>query len=126
MLLVCSVIASSISTNTTELKEKETISKEDKLTTTIFIENYKIERNELEDHVYIEDYGWPLIPGKPKLPTKIFAIAIPPGAEYVGLTFETGTEVELPGEYNILPTQLPKVIGVEDPKVREKEEKIYF
>ena len=41
------------------------------------------------------------------------------------VTYEIGEGIELPGEHNVIPTPLPKVIGVEDPEVREKEEQIY-
>jgi hypothetical protein len=66
-----------------------------------------------------------LVPGKPNLPSKIFAVAIPPGAEVLEVTFNAGEGIVLPGTYEILPSPLPRVIGREDPLIYEREREMY-
>jgi hypothetical protein len=75
--------------------------------------------------VYVEDFGRLLIPGKPNLPSRIFAIAIPPGAQVAGITFDVGEGVLLPGTYQISPASLPRVIGEESPLLYERERQMY-
>jgi hypothetical protein len=75
--------------------------------------------------VYVENFGRLLIPGKPNLPSKIFAIAIPPGAEVTEVTFSLGEGVVLPGTYQVAPCQLPRVIGQEDPLLYERDRRMY-
>jgi hypothetical protein len=125
LMLVVSVIAGSMSVNNKELNETVMQYEDGTIITSIPVGSYKIESTEQGDLVSIDDFGRLLIPGKPQLPTKIIAIAIPPGSQFVDLTYDVSEGIILPGEYNIMPTPLPKVIGVEDPKVAEKEEKIY-
>ncbi len=95
------------------------------ITVTIPIGDYKIKNNGEGVELIVENFGHYLIAGKPNLPTKIFSIAIPPGSELVDLTFETGEGIILPGSYNVLPCELPQLIGKEDPLVRQKEEQMY-
>ncbi len=62
----------------------------------------------------VDGFGRRLIPGRPALPSRIFAIAIPPGAELVEVTFDAGVGVALPGSYQVSPAPLPRVIGEEN------------
>jgi hypothetical protein len=55
--------------------------------------------------------------GRPDLPGKIFALAVPPGAQVVSVTVEPSAVVTLDGSYQILPTPLRRVLGDEDPQV---------
>jgi len=55
--------------------------------------------------------------GKPDLPGKIFAVAVPPGAEVVRVSVDPGEVVTLDGSYQVLPMPLRRVIGEEDPEV---------
>jgi len=89
------------------------------------IGNYEIENTGKGHEISVENLGRLLISGKPNLPSKIFAIAIPPGAEVKEVTFSTKEKVTLPGSYNVLPSPLPRVIGQENPHVYEKEKKLY-
>jgi len=73
----------------------------------------------------VEGFGRLLIPGKPNLPGKIFALAIPPGAEFAGLRYETGTPIVLDGIYVVPPAPLPRVIGDEDPVIAGAQQKSY-
>ena len=119
MLMIGSVLASAAVT------EKMDISTNGKISATISIGDFQIESTDQGYEVNVEDFGHYLIAGKPNLPTKIFSIAIPPGAEFVDLTFETNEGEILPGSYNVKPCPLPQVIGIEDPAVRAQEELIY-
>jgi hypothetical protein len=125
LLMVGSVIAGSTSVNNIELNENLTLFEDGEIVTSIPVGSYEIESTDQGDIVTVEDFGRLLIPGKPDLPTKIFAIAIPPSAQYVDISYDTGERIELPGEYNVMPIPLPQVIGVEDPEVREKEDQVY-
>jgi len=125
-LMMTSVIAGSTSVNNNKSNENVVFFEDGEIVTSIPIGDYEIESTDQGDIVSVEDFGRLLIPGNPDLPTKIFAIAIPPGSEFVDLTYDLGNGVVLPGEYNILPVPLPKVIGLEDPAVRQSEEQIYY
>ncbi|MFH2055677.1 MAG: C25 family cysteine peptidase [bacterium] len=85
------------------------------------IGEYTIKQVADGDRLYLEDFGRLLVAGKPKLPSKIFAVAIPPGARLIDLSFTTGAGIELPGTYNLEPTPLPRVIGDEDPGIYAAE-----
>ncbi len=71
--------------------------------------------------VAIDNFGRLLIPGKPSLPSKIFSIAIPPGATVQDVTFEAKTSTILPGEYKIIPNPLPRIIGPENSVFRTRD-----
>ena len=75
---------------------------EDSVSVTIPVAAPEITKAEPGHEIFVEDFGRWLVPGKPDLPSKIFAIAIPPGAEFTELTFETSEGVVLPGTYEIL------------------------
>ena len=86
---------------------------------------YEIKSTEHGDEISIENFGHLLIPGKPNLPTKIFSIAIPSGAELVDVSFEIEDAVILPGNYEVAPVLLPGVIGEENPEIHQQEQRIY-
>jgi len=86
---------------------------------------YEIQDTQQGQKVSVEHFGRRLVPGKPDLPSKIFALAIPPGAEQVDISYHTGPGIVLPGSYQIPPASLPRVIGREDPAVYERERKTY-
>ncbi|MHC4416318.1 MAG: C25 family cysteine peptidase [Planctomycetota bacterium] len=75
--------------------------------------------------ITVEGFGALLIPGKPQLPSRIFAIAIPPGADIIEITYDAGNGVVLPGRYAVPPAPLPRVIGEEDPAVTERHRQTY-
>jgi len=89
------------------------------------IGEYEIKTTDIGDEIFVKDYGRLLVPGKPNLPSKIFSIAIPPGAKVIDVTFETYKGVILPGTFNVPPSSLPRVIGDEDPEIYEQERKTY-
>ncbi len=99
--------------------------REGTITANIPVGNYNITATQPGQEVAVDDFGYLLIPGKPKLPSRIFAIAIPPGAEIVGIDYDLGEGVVLTGKYEIAPVPLPRVIGDENPAIYEKEKQNY-
>jgi hypothetical protein len=121
-ILVCTLMIASIITSATGNLNEESVEYQDgEIISTIYVNNYEIQSTEEGDYLATEDFGRNLIPGKPDLPSKIFAIAIPPGAQYTDISYELGEEIILPGSYDIIPCALPTVIGVEDSVVHEEE-----
>ncbi len=84
---------------------------------------YQVAATPQGSRVTVDGYGSLLVPGKPMLPSRIFAIAIPPGAEVVGVTYDAGDGVVLPGPYEIPPVPVPRPIGVQD--AGERLQRIY-
>ena len=124
MLMLGSVLASG--TGVTNISENTNKSEFNQIVTSIVVESYEIERSDIGDYLSADNFGRLLIPGKPNIPSKIYAIAIPPGAEVTDVSYETSNEIVLPGSYNFLPCTLPQVIGQEDPVVRKTEELEYL
>jgi Peptidase family C25/Propeptide_C25/PKD domain len=75
--------------------------------------------------VSIENFGRLLTPGAPTLPSKIFSIAIPPGAMVDDVSFEAKDTILLPGTYKIAPNPLARVIGPEDPSTSAQDQQQY-
>jgi hypothetical protein len=86
---------------------------------------YTVTHTERGDEISAEGFGSLLVPGKPLLPSKIFAIAIPPEAELLAVSYAAGDGVVLPGTYEVPPAPLPRVIGREDPAIYEKDRALY-
>ncbi len=96
-----------------------------KVSVTIPIGTYEIKSTQQGQEMSVESFGRLLVPGKPNLPSKIFAIAIPPGAKVAEVTFDTYEGIILPGIYEISPAPLPRVIGQEDPLLYERDRQMY-
>ncbi|UCF12497.1 MAG: hypothetical protein JSW06_10760 [Thermoplasmatales archaeon] len=122
MLMLGSVIATAVGNN--QDSDYFNIC-EDTISVTIPIGTYEIKNTEQGHEISVENLGRLLVPGKPNLPSKIFAIAIPSGAEILEVTFNTGEGIMFPGTYEISPSPLPRVIGQEDPLVYEHEREMY-
>ena len=88
---------------------------------TIPVGSYEIADTARGHEILVEDFGSLLVPGKPRIPSRIFAVALPPGAEVVDVRFEAGEGIALPGVYSIPPVPVPRAIGVEDPAVHAAE-----
>ena len=99
---------------------------EDKKDVTINVEitvgNFEIKSIDTGQEITVENFGCLLVPGKPNLPSKIFSIAIPPGAIVKDIDFEIQNSLAIPGFYNIQPVALPRVIGQEDPVIYNQEQ----
>lgn len=77
------------------------------------------------DDITIENFGRLLVPGKPNLPSKIFSIAIPPGAVFVNLQYTVGEEIVLSDRYDIKPVPAPQVDSQGNQKIQLMEEQRY-
>jgi len=100
-------------------------SHEGTITVAIPVGQYQIKKIGQSHEITIEGYGRLLIPGKPNLPSKIFSIAIPPGAMVLDVQFGTTNSVILPGTYTIAPSVLPRVIGEENPTLSNRDQQQY-
>lgn len=87
--------------------------------------DYSLEAADGSQTISMTGFGQLLVPGKPKLPSRIFAIAIPPGTELVAVDYQLGPGTELPGTYDIQPAPLPRAIGEEDPILYERDRQEY-
>ncbi len=98
---------------------------EGKISIPIPVGFYDINQTPQGDEILMEGFGRLLVPGKPNLPSKIFAIAIPPGAKVAEVTFDVGEGIKLPGTYQIAPSPLPRVLGQEDPLLYQRDKERY-
>jgi hypothetical protein len=73
----------------------------------------------------VENFGRLLVPGKPALPSRIFAVAMPPGAEVTHVTYDLGVGIEIPGEHHIAPAPPPQIMGPEYAAERERQQQIH-
>ncbi len=99
--------------------------REGTVTVTIPTGSYEIGQTAGGHTVKAEGFGRCLVAGKPDLPAKIFAIAIPPGATVAGVTFDAGETITLPGVYRVRPCALPRVMGEEDPLLYKRDLETY-
>ena len=120
MLLTSGVLASASVIN----NKIETTNVNGEISVAIPSGDYKIGNTEQGNYISAEGFGQLLVPGKPNLPSKIFSIAIPPGAKVVDISYETEDTV-ISGFYNVLPSTLPRVIGKEDPTIYAQEQSRY-
>jgi hypothetical protein len=96
-----------------------------KIRVSIPVGDYSINAVEGGDKLSLHDFGYLLIPGKPKLPSKIFTIALPPGARAISVNCEVGSETVLSGRYSVIPSPLPRSIGEEDPNIYARDKQMY-
>ncbi len=95
------------------------------ITVTIPIGSYQFVKEKQGYEIRMDNFGRLLIPGKPSLPSKIFSIAIPPGAIVQDVTFESKDSIVLSGEFKIAPNTLPRVIGPENSAISAREQQQY-
>jgi hypothetical protein len=93
----------------------------EKVPVTIPVGDYHIRDVKGQLDVSIEGFGRNLIPGMPDLPSRIFAIAIPPGAEVESIAYRAGQGIELPGTYRVEPVPLPRAIDRENPRSYQRD-----
>lgn len=78
--------------------------KAENLTVTLNAGEYQIiDRDNGEQMIKMEDFGNLLVPGKPKLPMKVFTISLPPGGEVSSVELSGSQSRELTGTYRIKP-----------------------
>jgi len=119
MLMLNSIIASAENT-----KDKQDL-QDEKVSITIPVGTYKIRDTTGGQDIFVENFGRLLVPGKPNLPSKIFSLAIPPGAKVVEVNYDAGRSIVFPETYEMSPTPLPRVIGQEDPLIYERDKRRY-
>jgi hypothetical protein len=95
------------------------------VTVTIPVGAYELTTTSQGDELSITNYGCLSIPGEPMLPTRIFSIAIPPGALVQGVSYETKNGVCLHGSYRIPPCPIPGLMGEQNPAFFIREETRY-
>ncbi|MBE3121586.1 MAG: hypothetical protein IMZ58_05180 [Thermoplasmata archaeon] len=122
MLMICGAFVSA--NNITKNKQGFNI-EDGAITANIPVGSYEIKETTQGHEVTVDNYGRLLIPGKPNLPSKIFSIAIPPGAKVRDVTFETNRGIVIPGLYQIAPSSLPRVIGEENSVLYERDQHQY-
>lgn len=111
MLMICGALVSANAV----IKSKQGITIEDgTITVNIPVGKYEIKETNVGQEITVENYGRLMIPGKPNMPSKIFSIAIPPGAKVRDVVFETKEGIDIHGLYQIPPSSLPRVIGSEN------------
>ncbi len=75
------------------------------LTVTLDANDYEVDySNDDFDVIEMRGFSKISIPGKPMLPAKVFAIALPPGAEINSVDISSSSITELPGTYRIKPS----------------------
>jgi hypothetical protein len=124
-ILICMLLISSIVVGAGITTNEENEIPDGTISVKIPIGAYEIESTEYGDEISINDFGHLFIPGKPNLPSKIFSIAIPPGAEIVDVSFKLSEGVIIQDNYDVPPGSLPRVIGEENPEIYRQEQKIY-
>jgi hypothetical protein len=97
----------------------------DRTSVTIPVGDYEITATRQGADIAVEGFGSLLIPGKPKLPSRIFAIAIPPGADVIDVTYDVGEGVVLPGTYKVSAAPLPRVIGEQESDCNDRRLRMY-
>lgn len=95
------------------------------ISVTIPVGDYEITNNGQETEIFLDGFGKSLIAGTPSLPSRIFAIAIPSGANVLDVTFDAGQGIIIPEISYIQPVPLPKVLGEENPQLSEQQQKKY-
>ncbi len=126
-IFVCMLMISGALVSATDLLENKKALNVDAGTITVSIPVgiYQIIEEKQGSEISIDNFGRLLIPGTPNLPSKIFSIAIPPGARVQDVTFESKNSIVLSGEYKIAPNVLSRVIGVEDSHISARDQQQY-
>jgi len=124
-ILVCMLLTSGVLASASVINNKiETTEVYGEISVAIPVGDYKIENTGQGNYISAGGFGQLLVPGKPNLPSKIFSIAIPPGAKVVDIIYETEDTV-ISGFYNVIPSTLPRAIGKEDPAIYAQEQNRY-
>jgi len=127
-LMIGSILASANATSYI-LEETENLNlfkiDDGEIELTINVGDYEIVKSDNGYEIFLEDFGRNLIPGKPNLPSKIFSVAIPPGAIFKDISYTYKESVIFENSYEIQPVDLPRLIGIENPEIYKKDLKEY-
>ncbi|MCX6664808.1 MAG: C25 family cysteine peptidase [Euryarchaeota archaeon] len=113
LLMMSSLSAAFMQKVTNQLKQQDKESWENRISVTIPIASYEIALNDQTSEISINGFGRIPTPGCPDLPSRIFSIAIPPGAQFLSLQYKVNKERILEGSHDIAPVPLTQVIGEE-------------
>lgn len=69
--------------------------------------------------IKMDGFGQLLDPGKPKLPSRIFPVAIPPGARAYAIEVVGNGLTELPGTYNITPSPMVSALDATESELEK-------
>jgi hypothetical protein len=100
-------------------------SNEEKITYKVHVDSFDIIDSENGQEIIADGFGRLLIPGNPNIPSKIFSLAIPPGAKVINIDFIATENILLPGIYDIIPCPLPEAIGDGDPGQGEYDQETF-
>jgi len=128
VLMMCLIVLSSTISYAQEKEQGTTHgfeSNNGRLSMRIPIGMVTFEKTSNGDEATIDDFGRHLVPGTPNLPSKIFSIAIPPGAVFVDLQYTIGEEIVLPDRYDIKPVPHPQVNSPGNHEIQVHEEQRY-
>jgi hypothetical protein len=127
-IIICTLMISSALVSATPKPSGTTsiISHDGTLSVTVPVGPYTVTPTPQGQELSLPDYGRLLVSGKPNLPSKIFSIAIPPGAQVSSVTFEASQAIILPGVYQIGPCPYPKTIGGTNPGLDDQQQKQYM
>jgi hypothetical protein len=95
------------------------------ISVTIPVGDYDITNNGQEIEIFLDGFGRSPIVGMPSLPSRIFAIAIPPGANILDVSFDSGEGILIPEISYIQPVPISRVVGNENPQLYEQQQKKY-
>jgi len=90
------------------------------VTCRIEVGEYRVTEADGSVELNLEGFGVVGTAGGPRLPGKIFAIAVPPGAMVTGVSVD-GKATLLPGTFRIEPVGLPRMIGEEKADVYQRQ-----
>lgn len=76
---------------------------------------------DLSNPIAVSDYGILNIPGNPQIPSRIFAIAIPPDATVKRVSVTSDHTIKLEGEFDLKPVPMKRVITGENPELYARQ-----
>jgi hypothetical protein len=126
-IFICTLMISSalVSASPRNTNQQNVVLQDGAITVTIPVGQYTMAKTSQGTEFTLKDYGRLLVPGKPNLPSKIFSIAIPPGAKVCDVSFEASKTLIIHGIYRIAPSPLPRVIGTKNPGIAGPDQKKY-
>ncbi|MBN2381985.1 hypothetical protein JXQ70_03795 [bacterium] len=83
----------------------------DSVSVSFTIPEYSLTQTDQGVDLKIDDFGTIFEPGKPRLPSRIFAIAVPPGADVLGIQVKCLESELLPGRYAVSPVPHTRIIS---------------
>jgi putative cell wall-binding protein len=128
LLAMCFLVLSSTVTYAQEKEQSNTQRVENnngKISVRIPIGMVMYQKTSDGDEIALDDFGRHLVPGKPNLPSKIFSIAIPPGAVFVDWQYTIGEGILLPDRYDIKPVPPPQVNSIENQEIQVHLEQLF-